>query len=889
MISELQVILEKYLFDTEEFWPGNDVFSERNRLKILKLHRQLGIRTRSDVQEKIIPILERRASKNIPSLFVLSRGGSGCHFFSDILETNATYGSIGEIYFPPKLIEIVEKADDALKHALLDFVSFLPTARNGILNEETIPVNIMHLTDVSLAHALQSHLKGSRFICLIRNPYEIVYSLTYRKEDYRKRTNPNLSDVEYGASRARIVDRFYTDLEKIRWDAVVRYENIVQRPIEVCKDTLVAADLPSGNLHGIKSKSTNYNKNKRHDMEAAVGEVAFRKLAIHAASWKYEPPSYIRFPDLSLDSYWKPMDKRDIGKNDIDRARADNNVLVARGMDPFDAHTDIAALDMASKTLTWKMYFWSACWIDQLSEFPDGSQLQLQRFLELVDLSRGYCIDSKSAPVGYWDDHATAYRSAVLISMFHKHYDHEDVRRRSEEFSFIFHEHYQVLEGFFESGKWKGNNHSIFHVMAQLNLANSCEFIVQSEVDRGEKRRKLSERLQGCIQDIIDFETGISREQSFHYHFWSVSLLERVSEFSSNLDFDLGFDPDELIKKMLDFGERIILPENACPAIGDTPFSRSYGETFLDKYQRAPILKKPSDGDGDFCIIAAPANEFVVARHDHVDEGNASLLTMTGWHGRHSHGHYDTLSVWFSKKNVPVLIDSGGPFLYGNPLRFEYFIQSVAHNTVIVDRKNYHGGGCIDFAESAVGRVFLRGRIDDNNGARHDRVCIQSHDDGLIVIDKVASLSDENKRFDALFHLAPEFRARRSNSKAHGFAGVSSAALKQENSSEKMHFLCSEAGASLTVTSGDKDPFFKSWVTRSQGDKEENRCLVFGIEAKSCFLVTVLEGDNPCSGVQFEGAENETLVVSMKQGTELRVDLRAAFSSDQSEIKQAVT
>ena len=64
---------------------------------------------------------------------------------------------------------------------------------------------------------------------------------------------------------------------------------------------------------------------------------------------------------------------------------------------------------------------------------------------------------------------------------------------------------------------------------------------------------------------------------------------------------------------------------------------------------------------------------------------------------RAPHGHFDALSITICHDNIPFLIDSGGPFKYGDPLRFSYFMSNRAHNNLILNNRVHQS-----FAENVV-------------------------------------------------------------------------------------------------------------------------------------------------------------------------------------------
>src|SRR5690606_3626905 len=91
---------------------------------------------------------------------------------------------------------------------LFDLVSYFPS--RGVKDDrpDIAPVNIMHLRP-DMPTRFVREMGGHHLILLMRNPFDIVYSRTFRKQDYRVEVDPTASDLEYLKKQIRNVKRFY--------------------------------------------------------------------------------------------------------------------------------------------------------------------------------------------------------------------------------------------------------------------------------------------------------------------------------------------------------------------------------------------------------------------------------------------------------------------------------------------------------------------------------------------------------------------------------------------------------------------------------------------------------------------------------------------------------
>jgi hypothetical protein len=98
-------------------------------------------------------------------------------------------------------------------------------------------VNSAHVATVGTIADLTP---GAKKVLLIRHPADVVVSRTLRKAAHRADVAPDMDDTAYLEYNCQMVERFYTAVEREAFDARVRYEDLVARPVEAL-GTLVAA------------------------------------------------------------------------------------------------------------------------------------------------------------------------------------------------------------------------------------------------------------------------------------------------------------------------------------------------------------------------------------------------------------------------------------------------------------------------------------------------------------------------------------------------------------------------------------------------------------------------------------------------------------------------
>ena len=288
-------IIEKFIESPSSIWSDGSLFHSRNISKIENVRGSI-----SDVRDAAKDILslleERKGLASCNNIVITSCGSSGCHFAGSLFSAINKSVMINEVYIPS------EFCSDPL---LVDFVGYFHSRAWENHEYDVIPINVMHLRkdfDLSLFKKVNPL---NKVYALIRDPYKVVQSLTFRKDDYRQLSAPGVDDLSYLNRRCRHVLNFHKLLESTSIDSVLRYESLVSEPYKILINELYAAKLPfsiqSLNetiLANDKSrydkggfKSVNYNADKSVEIVHEEYKVLMKEMLSELADfWGYNNP-----------------------------------------------------------------------------------------------------------------------------------------------------------------------------------------------------------------------------------------------------------------------------------------------------------------------------------------------------------------------------------------------------------------------------------------------------------------------------------------------------------------------------------------------------------------------------------------------------------------------
>ena len=488
-----------------------------------------------------------------------------------------------------------------------------------------------------------------------------------------------------------------------------------------------------------------------------------------------------------------------------------NKISVWGSFEPIEISREI---DWAMNPLndeTWSFYFNGLSWlyshlwaIDHVGEKPDL----------MFDIIRQYHkhIFSENPNKMVWFDHSTSDRLSILsvISM------HSCVSVADENTKKIIHElldlHIEKIIEFKDSKKWINSNHGVFHSLALLN-ASLLESVVKVKPDI----KKLGvQYLSDTLSTILSINEYISLEQSAYYHQLAISLVESLEPIQLS---ELGIDKHEFIGKMIDSNHWLTCTEKKLIAIGDT----SVISNISSKHSPVNIPNK----------LGISYQECGISFTKYKTESGWNHFSFLHRNERAPHGHFDALSITLSKGNKEFVIDSGGPYRYGNPLRFRYFMSSYAHNVAIIDGKKHEKGAKLIRSHSPSEEVFVvEAEHMGYHPITHRRKCVYVKNKGLTVFDSFLNI-ESTTNIQLLWHMHPDCDF------SDDYSEVSNAGsciwIRNNMNTEK------------EVVSGIEGESPQGWVTPGIGLKEPCPTLIDSIDIEEdTVIVTYFEYEKNC-------------------------------------------
>lgn len=417
-----------------------------------------------------------------------------------------------------------------------------------------------------------------------------------------------------------------------------------------------------------------------------------------------------------------------------------------------------------------QLYFYSCVWMPFALENVENDFLIDLILIPLLEYCEKNSIYSTSDMI--WDDHAISDRACVflqlldipkLYSIKHKLNNHLNLIKKN-------------LNIILSSKKWENNNHRVFHLCAAYCLA---KFFTKNY---SEELFYLGE-LEAFFKSLIDIPTGLSIEQSVSYYYFDLQLCQLVSNFIRDTGNNFSFSIEDVTYNQDQHLQALAFPDGTLPASGDTPFGFKR-HLDLDTFPKKQInLWKNLERLGHY-RGCSPNHQF----HYHLLDHNADS----------AHGHKSPLHLDLWAKGIGmILVDSGGPYRYGDKLRYSWFMAQKAHNTIDF----LHSGPFISDEEPKI--------IVKNN--QDSLVALYEYADSFLV----RKLKSKNN-----FFILNDFIHANVNWKLHFH--FSPSVILEKIDSSTFNIIGKEKKLSMTFTVPDnvEIDLYKSYLTTGSGQKE---------------------------------------------------------------------
>ncbi|HOX08361.1 MAG TPA: heparinase II/III family protein [Planctomycetota bacterium] len=264
---------------------------------------------------------------------------------------------------------------------------------------------------------------------------------------------------------------------------------------------------------------------------------------------------------------------------------------------------------------------------------------------------------------------------------------------------------------------------------------------------------------------------GMWYENSWGYHFYTLSALVATAEPARRLGLDLWKRPE--FRKMFTLSARYAMPDGSLPRFGDDVNTKAAGDGRLLECAwnatREPALAAllPDKPSWESVLFGrepeaaprrpAPGGSEVFRGAGHAvlrtkgEAGLAAAFTFGPYGG--FHGHLDKLSFVFFGYGKELGVDPGraASQAYRLPVHGNWYKATVGHNAVLVDGLSQEPveGKCELFAANDSCAAALASCDAAYKGVRHRRllVIMPSY---LLVLDELAAGSE--RRFDWTYH-----------------------------------------------------------------------------------------------------------------------------------------
>jgi hypothetical protein len=360
-----------------------------------------------------------------------------------------------------------------------------------------------------------------------------------------------------------------------------------------------------------------------------------------------------------------------------------------------------------------------------------------------------------------WDDHATALRAIALCQLWTAC---RAVGSQSESFA------KDLLAALIRHGEKLANasfyradhNHGVTQAHALLAIG------LMFPHGNAEKWTRLGRaRLEAQMRENVSAE-GFHREHSPSYQ---VDVLRQFYDaYKLGSSFELEFSDAflESLQKMLLRAALFVKPNGILAALGDTcptsPLTIKERDLIEWPGSTGEYLYRITKGTrGNGSVSASnlfPASGYVFFRgtSDQTEPLNQErfLLCRLSTFDT-SHVHRDVFSFELYAYGNDLIVDSGGPYAYGDPVR-NFFQSTAAHNTVVVDGQDQMVGEArLLHWETSPEYDLLDAEFQGYPGVTHRRAIIFVRPDYFIILDRL----DSSKRhhFSQLFHLNPDLHA----------------------------------------------------------------------------------------------------------------------------------
>lgn len=216
-----------YARDPHAAWgEGETRHAEKFELMLDKLVSRTGL-SRDDAIGSVVDVARQRMNGRPLTVFLPNCGSSGSHWIEPMLAGFGDYAAGGEIYFPDGIRRRLLTLSPQARTTFIDAVHLIHARR--------APEQLLSRRLINTAHnwRMPELFHGdTRTVVLTRHPVDIVISRTFRKETYRRSRIGTDDDRAYLLRNVKVVNSFFENAAKLRWDFRVSFEDIRDHGVE---------------------------------------------------------------------------------------------------------------------------------------------------------------------------------------------------------------------------------------------------------------------------------------------------------------------------------------------------------------------------------------------------------------------------------------------------------------------------------------------------------------------------------------------------------------------------------------------------------------------------------------------------------------------------------
>ena len=412
-----------------------------------------------------------------------------------------------------------------------------------------------------------------------------------------------------------------------------------------------------------------------------------------------------------------------------------------------------------------RLQFHSLEWVgDLIQVFHDTNRREcLALAIQLTRLWMNECLHCEDVE-NVWSDHGTSLRAVILCQLW-------VLCRKTEATDSGFHK--QLLTAMVRHGE-KLSHPSFYrrdhnHGVTQAYSLFLIGVLLRPHRFGAEWMELGRARLEAQIVENVS-EEGLHREHSPYYHFFVFRHFFYAYRFAAAAGITFSPEYTTQLERMLSSGVFLLKPDGRLSALGDTA-------------QSSPILIEdeertewPIDSAVEYLYGSSAGREGQVPKKSSVLFPDAGMACFrSGWGGTEkfveercmgirtatfdtTHIHRDVGSFELYGYGDDLIVDSGGPYAYGHPLRGGYFLTTKAHNTVVVDGLDQEVGQSkiIDWQNT---ERFDSLHIEHENysGTAHNRFFIFVRPEYFIILDHLNS--NQERHYSQIFHLHEHLEA----------------------------------------------------------------------------------------------------------------------------------